>query len=87
MARILASYTKQSNLTLHVWNSFETIEGSIKDCLGPRYVIGETTLIYRKYKHEKISKNKEDNDVWILDNNEYSLEFTFDWNIKMKGFP
>ena len=26
------------------------------------------------------------NDVWSLEDDKYSLEFTFDWSIRMEGF-
>ena len=28
-----------------------------------------------------------DDDVWSLEDDEYSLEFTFDRSIRMEGFP
>ena len=33
-----------------------------------------------------MTKDEEDNDVWTLKDDEYSLEFTFDWSIRMEGF-
>ena len=40
------------------------------------------------YKHEKMTRDKEDNDVCGLkDDDELSLEFTFDQSIRMEGFP
>ena len=33
-----------------------------------------------------MTKDKDD-DVGSLEDDERSLEFTFDWSIKMKGFP
>ena len=32
-------------------------------------------------------KEKEDDNVWGLKDDEYNIKFTFDWNIKMEGFP
>ena len=32
-------------------------------------------------------KEKEDDNVWGLKNDEYNLEFTFDRSIKMEKFP
>ena len=28
-----------------------------------------------------------DDDVWSLEDDEYSLEFIFDWSIRMERFP
>ena len=28
-----------------------------------------------------------DDDIWSLENDEYSLGFTFDWSIRMEGIP
>ena len=33
-----------------------------------------------------MTRDKEDDNVWSLEDNEYSLEFTFDWSIRMEGF-
>ena len=46
-------------------------------------MIGRTTLIYEKNKHEKMTKNKEDDNVSSLEDNEWSLEFIFDRSIRM----
>ena len=27
------------------------------------------------------------NEVWSVEDDEHSLEFTFDWSIRMEGFP
>ena len=35
----------------------------------------------------KMTRNKEDDDVWSLEDNEHSLEFTLDQSIRMEGFP
>ena len=32
-------------------------------------------------------KNEEDVDVWDLENDEQSLEFTLDWSIRTERFP
>ena len=32
-------------------------------------------------------KNKEDNDLWGLEDDEYNLKFTLDWSIRMERFP
>ena len=63
------------------------IEDLTKDCLSPGYVIGGTALIHRKYKHEKMTRDEKDDNVWSLEDDKYSLEFTFDWSIRMEGFP
>ena len=34
-----------------------------------------------------MTRDKEDNDIWSLEDDEYSLEFNFDWSIRIKGFP
>ena len=31
-------------------------------------------------------RDKEDNDIWSLEDDKHSLEFTFDQNIRMEGF-
>ena len=33
-----------------------------------------------------MTKDKEDDDIWSLEDNEYSLEFILNWNIRIKGF-
>ena len=51
-------------------------------------MIGCQTLIQRMYRHERMTKNEEDDDVWGLeDDYKLSLEFTFDRSIRMEGFP
>ena len=32
-------------------------------------------------------KDKEDDDVWGLEDDEHSLKFTLNWSIRMEGFP
>ena len=32
-------------------------------------------------------RDEEDDDVWGLEDDEHGLEFTFDWSIKIEGFP
>ena len=44
-------------------------------------------MIHRKYRNEKMTKDKEDDDLRSLEENKCSLEFTLDWNIKIKEFP
>ena len=34
-----------------------------------------------------MTRNKEDDDIWSLENIEYSLELIFDWSIRMEKFP
>ena len=34
----------------------------------------------------KMIKDKENDNIWGLKDDEYSLEFTFDWSIRMEGF-
>ena len=71
----------------HVWNRFGMIEGlvvyfetQIDDwllSLGPKNV-----------QTWRMTRDEEDDDICNLeDNNELSLEFTFDRNIRIKGFP
>ena len=51
-------------------------------------MIGCQAFIKRTYRHEKMTKDKKNDDVYGLeDDAELSLEFTFDWNIRMEGFP
>ena len=69
----------------HVWNGSGSIgsliiylELQIGDWLGsfdPKNVFAW-----------KMTKDKEDDDVWGLEDDEHSLEFTFDWSIRMEGF-
>ena len=33
-----------------------------------------------------MTKDKEDDDIWGLKNDEYSLEFTFNWSIRIEEF-
>ena len=50
--------------------------------------MGYQTLIQKTYKHEKITRDKEDDDVCGLkDDDELSLEFNFDQSIRIKRFP
>ena len=45
-------------------------------------------LIQRTYRHERMTRNEEDDDIFGLeDDDELSLEFTFDWSIRMERFP
>ena len=50
-------------------------------------MISWETLIKKIYKHERMIKDKEDDDVWAMEDDEYSLEFILDWSIRMEGFP
>ena len=50
-------------------------------------MIGWETLIHKIYWHMRMTKDKEDDDIWSLEDDEYSLEFTLDQSIKIEGFP
>ena len=41
-------------------------------------MIGKQALIHRTYRLERMTKDKKDDDVWGLKDDEYSLEFIFD---------
>ena len=34
-----------------------------------------------------MTRDEEDDDIWGLKDDEHSLEFTFDWSIRMEEFP
>ena len=50
-------------------------------------MIGLEALIQRTYKHKRMMRDKEDDDVRGLEDDEHGLEFTFDRSIKMERFP
>ena len=70
----------------HVWNSSGTIEylvGSFESQIGDWQI----ALIHKKFRHKKMTRDKEDDDVWALEDNKRSLEFTFDQNIRIERLP
>lgn len=60
---VLASYTRQPNLTVIMFRLVLEQLKAWRDALSPRQVLSKQTLIHKTYKYEKIIKNKEDNDV------------------------
>ena len=46
----------------------------------------QTALIHKKYRYKRMMRDKEDDDIWSLEDDEYSLEFIFDRSIKMEEF-
>ena len=74
--RVLTSYAGQPKLTMI---TFETVLKQLRTwrgCLKSQIDDWQIALIYKKYRHKKMTKNKEDDDVWSLEDDEYSLEFT-----------
>ena len=69
----------------HVWNSFGTIE-DLKNSFESQIGDWRIALIYRKYKHERVTRDKEEDDIWSLKDDESSLEFTFDGVLRWKDF-
>ena len=39
------------------------------------------------YRREKMTRDKEDDDIWGLKDNKYNLEFIFNRKIRMEEFP
>ena len=57
----------------HVWNGFGN---------------GYQALIQRTYRHGRITRDKKDDDICGLeDDDKLSLEFIFDRSIRMERFP
>ena len=70
----------------HTWNGFGTIEGLVGYL---EFQIGDwqTNFDLKNIQIWKMTKDEEDDDIWGLKDNKYSLEFTFDWSIKIERFP
>ena len=56
----------------HVWNSSGMIEDSASSFESQ---IGDwrTALIYKKYRHERMARIEEDDDVWSLEDDEWKF--------------
>ena len=86
MAEGPGSYMGWPNLTMI---TFEMVLKQLKTwrgCFKSQIDDWQIALIHKKYKHEKITRDKEDDDIWSLEGDKYSLEFTFDWSIRMERF-
>ena len=70
----------------HVWNGSGTIEG-LEVYLESQIDDRQTSFDPKNVQTWKMTRDKEDDDVWGLKDDKHSLEFIFDQSVRIEKFP